>query len=110
MFGINLSESLGFDISVESIYTDGYQTSTCTNAVASAADVRNILALPAGNTNYSWSPQTICGSNTSSACWSGVTRYTIYNVRINGNNVSNGGIITISGVQIRVNFPPCRTV
>lgn len=109
MFGISLSQALGFDISVESIYVDGYNNTLCQSAVASAADVRNILALPAGNTNYSWSPQTICGSNTSSACWTGVVRYTMYNIRINGNIVSNGDVITISGTQIKVNFPPCRT-
>lgn len=108
MFTVNLSQALGFDISIESIYADGYTGGTCNSAVASAADVRNINALPAGNTNYSWSPQTICGGIGGSTCWTGVTKYTIYNVRVNGNVVSDGDIITISGVQIKVSFPPCR--
>ena len=109
MFTASLSQAVGFDISVESIFADGYTNTNCMSAVASASDVRNIAALPAGNTNYSWSPQTICGSNTNSSCWTGVLRYTIYNVRVNGNVVSDGDIITISGTQVKVSFPACRT-
>lgn len=110
MFSASLSQSIGVDLSNMSIFVDGYANSGCSTAIASASDVRNFVILPAGNIGYSWSPQVICGSNTSSSCWNTATNYTIYNVNINGNVVSNGQTITVGGVPIIVNFPPCRSI
>lgn len=110
MFSASLNRSIGVDLSNMSIFVDGYANGTCSGAIASASDIRDFVILPAGNTNYSWSPQVICGSNTSSACWNTATNYTIYNVNISGNVVSNGQTITVGGIDIIVNFPPCRSI
>lgn len=106
-FTASLNQAIGVDISILSIYADGYNNDQCTGAMASAFDVRNILALPASNTNYSWSPQSVCGGSGTS-CWTTATKYTVYNVNVNGNTVSNGQTINIGGVDVIVSFPPCR--
>lgn len=110
MFQASLNRSIGVDLSNMSIFVDGYSDESCASAISSASDIRNFVILPAGNTGYSWSPQTICGSNTNSTCWNPATKYTIYNVNISGNVVSHGQTITVGGVSILVNFPPCRSI
>lgn len=108
-FQISLSESIGADIYVNSVFADGYADSPCINAIASAADVRNILALPANSNNYAWTPQTVCGGSVgNTSCWANATKHTMYNVNINGISVYNGSTITVGGVEILINIPPCR--
>lgn len=109
-FNASLNTPIGADITNMSIYVDGFTQAGCSNsAVASASDIRNFIILPAGSTGFNWSPQTICGSiSGNNSCWATASYYTIYNVNINGQTVSNGGTIMVGGIPVVVNFPPCR--
>lgn len=106
LFTASLNVSVGGDIIIGSIFADGF-TSGGGVAVASASKTSPTLALPAGNLNFSFSPTVRCGG-IGSSCWNTATKYTIYNVIINGTNVFNGDVVTIAGTPVTISFPPLR--
>lgn len=113
-FTATLNRAISSDIFFNSVYADGYDTLTCGSpAISSVADIRNTLIIPAGSTGYSWSPQTMCGSlynsgSTPPTCWDTAVAYTVYNVKINNQMVSNGGTVTIGTDTVTLSFDSCR--
>ena len=105
----SLSSPIGVDIVMSSVYADGYTSSLGGVAVASIADTVTRVIIPAGNTNYSFTPATRCGGS-GTTCWNTATHYTVYNVIINGVSVSHGQTINIGGVDVIISFPPLRSL
>jgi hypothetical protein len=105
----SLSTPIGVDIVMSSVYADGYTSSLGGVAIASIADTVTRIIIPAGNTNYSFTPATRCGGS-GTTCWNTATHYTVYNVIINSVSVSNGQTINIGGVDVIISFPPLRSL
>lgn len=105
----SLNVAIGADILLSSVFADGYDNPSGGSAIASIQDTTARIILPAGNTNFSFTPSTRCGGS-GSTCWNTATHYTVFNVIVNGVAVSDGQTINIGGNSVTISFPPLRAL
>jgi hypothetical protein len=100
-FNAYLSSPVSGNITINQMFADGYSDTGCATEVASSNRTTSVT-INTGNVSTGVVTPTVTSGD-----WSTATKYTMYNVNINGSPVSNGDVITVGSDSVVISIPSC---
>lgn len=100
-FEATLSFAIDGIVNITKVFADGFDVSDCSAGAITSSQKNSLMTIPVGLTGVGAPP------DSSSASWSTVVKYSMYNVIVNGTPLVDGASLIIGSYTVDVVIPFC---